>query len=279
MAINVQTKSFWEGYVRNLQTDANQFLRQHSGAQRSRPAARSRGSSTYVDKSWNWNTYNTTYHYGGSSSSRSSRASSRRRDDEKEKSNEGTALAAMVVGLIVMVAGAFFTARFSRQEEEQVVAIGYSTEIQRALNRPEWEGEPPKVIGNLRQLLTHRINIESIDVRRTHHYVLNALAYLFSGVTLFIGGYTAAAGMMSAGFIGLVVSTVFLAISMGYHWNDDSRKARIYRMIAGEEGLAQRILNTLARCNAALQIPAASTSRAEHCRPPGAFRYAEFPKG
>jgi len=244
MEIKIQNKDFWVAYIQNLTVDAKRHL--DRGKMQQVCHQQSGPTVVYEDNSWNFWESNTTYVSHSDSSWGSSRSEQRKSSESDEEDDNGAAAVALIIGVIVTVVSVFFVAMLSTRATEEEKALAYTAQISRQLDKVYETEDRPQILGQLKRLVAHRLDIESIDRNRTHHYALVAFGFVVSGAFLFSGGLYVAPLAIKSGYLSLFASTVLGAIMLGSHWNDEGLKAKSYEAIIGKggasRGLAQQIL-------------------------------------
>lgn len=223
-AIDIQNRDFWLAYVTSAQIEARKALGDPVDLSRMSETGRRRVDTfiyapTFVDRSWNWNTY----HVHQSEPAAPQTDEERRRDREKF---------AAVIGSIIAVVAGFFAGVVWSGYQNRSEALEKARQTQGRLNvLPYGERVLDHPRGSFIAFTAAVCDVNELTLSREQAKLRTAVSFLGSGVLLAAGGLASLPFLITAGQVALVASALYGAVQLGIHYGESDTLLERYRTL------------------------------------------------
>jgi len=235
MAIEINSRAFWQNLVTTIQIDAAEHL--HVPAtETSRhllqtiPQNPLTFNYTYAPTVWDWSTHTTTVVNHNSQSRPEEHADTEQTEEQRTQQQARTAT---LVGTIVGLGAAFATGILCNDFFSKKEIVDYSSQIKEALlaSLPQMVNRP--IFADLYALINARNQIDARNYENVRNQLISTVVALVGAISAVAGGVMVYSALITAGYIAMIGGALFFLLNLGLHWRDEANNKRVYQAIVG----------------------------------------------
>jgi len=265
MAVQLDSKPFWQNLVATTQADAGEKLRIRA-SERSRQALENVDPPFQCFRPVTFNFYDYGWGLGPRTVIQINSGSNRGAASEaanQQQSDANRACLAVCIGVVFTGVFAGITGYLIPVVQRSFAAVNLTDTIKKVLEEAHRERNPlvnlndeNNIFSSLYSLVNARNKVDARNYEKVRNYLISSVVLLAGGATALIGGIMTASALITAGYIAIVAGGVFCLFNLGLHWSDAAENAREYRAITGYnnpnalqdryvEGLAEKVQRLL----------------------------------